>query len=148
VSAEPASAGNCIPPATLVRVDAAVFLPIIQPPLTGTRPPEEAPANEAVQHTLVHYSEGGGSLSDYHMAYFSIITTPLVSPSGSFFDHQVAQFSVDKHMLAVISLCSIRPLFFGRSLNCLLHQVNNSVAFFASRIDFPSCVGSSMRIPS
>jgi hypothetical protein len=50
--------------------------------------------------------------------------------------------------LTVISPCSIRRLFFGRSLKCLLHQVNNSVAFIASRIDFPSCVGSSMRIQS
>jgi hypothetical protein len=31
----------------------------------------------------------------------------------------------------------IRRLFFCRSLNCLLHPVNNSVAFIVSRIDFP-----------
>ena len=31
------------------------------------------------------------------MAHFSIITTPLVFPSGSLFGYQVAHFSVDKH---------------------------------------------------
>jgi hypothetical protein len=79
--AEPASAGNCIPPATPSRVGTDLFLRIFKPPLTGPRPPEEAPANEAVQHNPVHDSLGGGSLFNDHMAYFSMITTPLVSPA-------------------------------------------------------------------
>jgi hypothetical protein len=38
---------------------------------------------------------------------------------------------------AVISPWRILRLFFCRSLNCLPHQVNNSVAFIVSGIDFP-----------
>ncbi len=40
---------------------------------------------------------GGGSLFNYQMARFSMITTPLVSPRGSLFDDQLAHFSIDKH---------------------------------------------------
>jgi hypothetical protein len=74
MSAEPASAGNCIPPATPSRVGTGVFLQIIKPPLTGARPSEEAPAYEAVQHNPVHDSLGGGSFFDDQLVHFSMIT--------------------------------------------------------------------------
>ena len=43
-----------LPPATLSRAGLLLFLPALQPPLTGARPTGGAPANQALQHPSVH----------------------------------------------------------------------------------------------
>jgi hypothetical protein len=46
--AEPLPAGDCIPPGTLSRAGKGAFERSFEPPLTGTRPAEKAPANGSV----------------------------------------------------------------------------------------------------